>query len=77
MPYPPRPPPTHPHLPPSEARAAHLVPYRFQPGQCANPSRMSKSQRELYQEARGTGASLVRNSQSPRHRLPRILIRHE
>jgi hypothetical protein len=52
MPYPLHPPRKHPDLPPSEARAAHLVPYQFRPGQSANPGGLSKSQRELYLEAK-------------------------
>jgi hypothetical protein len=53
LPYPPKSPRKHPELPVGEARALHLKPYGFKRGQSGNPTGMSKSQRELYLEARG------------------------
>ena len=50
MPYPPQRP-RKPALS-SEARAQHLVPYRFEAGRSGNPSGMSHDQRALYLEAR-------------------------
>lgn len=58
MPYPPRPPRSHPDLSPAEARSQHLQPYQFQPGQSGNPSGMSKAQRELLLEAKALAQQL-------------------
>jgi len=56
MPYPPHPPRKHPHLTVSEARSKHLEPYRFKPGdkptKFNSPGNKTRTQRELYAEAR-------------------------